>query len=1498
MRVVLTVVDPVRGVSADVLLEADPDTKVAAVVPRLLAAVSNIARTPGTASVTNLRGIAPDVPLYVDGRVIDPHLALAESPLREGTVVSVGDSRGCLPAEPHGLVEVRVVSGPGAGAVHRLGIGDYTLGSAAASGVRLEVPELPALVGTLTVSTTAAVTLRPEVADSVPGPDRPHDPAAGPVMIGSDADSTATAASRTSLVELDRRPLDSTSRWSGTPWPLGSQLAVGPVLLALSAVETPDASLSPNPSGGTLDFNRPPRLLPAPLQTEFVLPSEPQKAHRQSFPLLMMSLPMVGSIALAVIMRQPTMLLFGLLSPLMYLGQYLQSRREGKTSYRQQMVEYRERKAAIERDAMVALVAERNARRRDQLDPAGLLLLATGPRARLWERRVTDPDWLDLRIGTADLPSEVRVDEPSRDSHRRAQTWTAPDVPATVPLATVGVLGIAGAGGESQRLGAWLTGQLATLHSPQTLRLMVLCPPESSAFWRWTRWLPHLRGTADVGYLSWLGTDNETTGRRIAELAAIVESRRKSLSGPLAQQTAFAEQIVVIMDGARRLRLLPGVVGLLRDGPAVGVRFICLDADERQLPDEAQAVLAPHGAWWRLRRTGAMVVDGIRADLVGEQWLDRLARSLSPIRDVSGADDANTLPPSSRLLGVLGMDEPEPALIARHWLDHGRTTQAIVGEGADGLFTVDIVRDGPHGLIAGTTGAGKSELLQTIIASLAIGNRPDEMSFVLVDYKGGAAFKDCNHLPHTVGMVTDLDGHLTTRALASLAAELHRRERQLKQADAKDIEEYLEQRRPGDEPMPRLLIVIDEFAAMITELPDFVTGIVDIARRGRSLGVHLVLATQRPAGVVTNDIKANTNLRIALRVTDAGDSDDVIEAPDAAYIAKSTPGRAYARLGHSSLVPFQTARVGGRRPGLATATVAARPVGWDEFGRAIGTAIAPDEDDVPALTDLALLVQSLQEAARISGVATPPSPWLPPLPSRLTLASLESAPSETDGLLPSIPFGLADVPDEQSRAVATYDLNSSSPLAIIGAPRSGRSAALRAIAGSIGRLIEPADVHLYGVDCGNNALLPLVSLPHTGAVVSRDQLDRLTRLTARLQSEIGRRQQLLASSGYADIAEQRRRSTPEDRLPYIVVLFDRWEAFVSAFETTDGGRLLEAWFTILQEGAAVGIKVIMTADRTALVGRVSALLEDRLLLRMTDPSDYLMIGMLLKDLPSSLAPGRGFRASGLRETQIALLTEDDEGTAQVAALHEIAAQATPVTDLAPARRPFRVDALPASITLTDALALEARPLGGAEVPVGVGGDTLALRTFDAYEHGPGIVVIGPPRSGRSTTLLTMSASLLTRGWQLAVITPRRSPLRDYLGTEGVAGVFGADADSNEVAAVLDTLKTPHAIVIDDLELLGQDTPLAELLEARVALLRDTGNLVIAAGTSGDLSSMYRGPVVAMKKSRSGIVLSPEKYDDAELFALNLPQGLPAGNPPGRALHITNGQYTRIQVALP
>jgi S-DNA-T family DNA segregation ATPase FtsK/SpoIIIE len=533
------------------------------------------------------------------------------------------------------------------------------------------------------------------------------------------------------------------------------------------------------------------------------------------------------------------------------------------------------------------------------------------------------------------------------------------------------------------------------LHSPRDLELVLLAPdPAAAAEWGWLRWLPHARSRGGQDFLARVGTDPDTVAWRVAELVEEVARRRSEWTGMDRGGGPREPDVLVVLDGARALRRVPGMPQVLAEGPLVGIRAICVDDDERLLPEECRTVA---GFLWedparvRLRGAGLDPLGAVLADQVGVAWCERVARALAPVRDLSRDDAGGMLPDSARLLDLLGMPDPDAEQVAVGWARGGRSTAAPLGDGRDGPFQLDLRRDGPHALVAGTTGAGKSELLQTLIASLAVANRPDAMSFVLIDYKGGSAFKDCARLPHTVGMVTDLDGHLTQRALASLSAELKRREELLLHAGAKDIEDYWTELRRGSklEPLPRLVLIIDEFASLVAELPEFVAGLVGIAQRGRSLGVHLVLATQRPAGVVSADIRANTNLRIALRVTDAGESADVIDAPDAAGIARSTPGRCYVRSGASTLSAVQTARVGGRRPGAATSRagpVVAR-VGWGDLSRPRAAGARPDQDD-DARTDLSLLVEAIGGAAARLGLPAGRSPWLPPLPEVVTLAEL------------------------------------------------------------------------------------------------------------------------------------------------------------------------------------------------------------------------------------------------------------------------------------------------------------------------------------------------------------------------------------------------------------------------------------------------------------------------------------------------------------------------------
>jgi S-DNA-T family DNA segregation ATPase FtsK/SpoIIIE len=340
-----------------------------------------------------------------------------------------------------------------------------------------------------------------------------------------------------------------------------------------------------------------------------------------------------------------------------------------------------------------------------------------------------------------------------------------------------GVLGIAGRGEVPRAIGRWLIVQAAVLHSPADLSVCVLTDPGGRHSWEWVRWLPHARAREGQSAMALIGTDADSVARRISELLAQLTARQDAAreAGMQSNQVWSGPTTLVVLDGSRRLRALPGLTQILRDGPKVGIHLICLDADRRLLPEECQALVEEdYYGLLSVSIAGQNPVAQVRPDCVSPQWCEQVARSIAPIRDVSG-DDGAALPDACRLLDVIDLEPPTTAGIAARWSLSGRSTSAVVGASFDGPFAIDLVRDGPHGLVAGTTGSGKSELLQTIVASLAVANRPDAMTFVLVDYKGGSAFKDCVKLPHTVGMVTDLDTHLVERALESRGAERRRR---------------------------------------------------------------------------------------------------------------------------------------------------------------------------------------------------------------------------------------------------------------------------------------------------------------------------------------------------------------------------------------------------------------------------------------------------------------------------------------------------------------------------------------------------------------------------------------------------------------------------------------------------------------------------------------------------------------------------------------------------
>ncbi|WP_045741040.1 FtsK/SpoIIIE domain-containing protein [Actinoplanes rectilineatus] len=1424
MRFCVTVVDPFTDQWTDLVITADGRSTVSDLTRRLRDFTeSDIDR------------------LFVDGAPLDPGSTLVASSLRAGSIVGLGAPVTGRPAEVPGLLEIRVTAGPAIGSLHRLTSGAGDLGSSAGCWIAVTDPAIPAVAARLTVDVSGRARIEP-----VPG----------------------------ATVEHEGEPVEGRARWR-----VGEQVTVGASVLELAEYTMPDAVLHHDEDGLDVAYNRPPRILPPARQTTFRLPTPPPAPAKTPLPWIVALLPLVGSIALAVVTGHWIMLVIAILSPVSLIGNHLFHQRHGKESYAEKVREYRDHRDRVEADVREAVLAERRERRYRNPDPAAAWSIASGPRHRLWERRRRDGDFLQLRVGSAVLPSDVTVEDPQRDEHRRATRSSAGEVPVTIPLREHGVVGIAGADDTARALGRWAVAQTAVLHSPTDVQLVILTDPTGESSWDWVRWLPHTRASTADGPAVTIGTDADSVSRRVAELLETIVRRSNGRSGSHEDEPA----IVVVLDGARRLRSLPGVVQLLKAGPTVGVHAICLDDDHRRLPAECQAVVEVTGAGLRVTRTGADELTAVRPEYLAPDWCARVARILAPLRDISDEDDDSVLPSSSRLLDVLGLEPPAPEGILAGWQLGGRSTSAVIGESYDGPFAIDLRRDGPHGLIAGTTGSGKSELLQTMVATLAVANRPDAMTFVLVDYKGGSAFGDCVRLPHTVGMVTDLDEHLVRRALESLGAELRRREHILADAGAKDIDDYV---RTG-QTLPRLLIVIDEFASMVRDLPDFVTGLVNIAQRGRSLGIHLLLATQRPGGVVSPEIRANTNLRIALRVTDAAESQDVIESPEASRIGQNTPGRAYVRLGHASLVPFQSARVGGRRPGQKAVDLPppdVQPLTWNRLGRAVEITTAPVREDRDDVTDLQELVRAISAAAAAAGIGPQHSPWLPALGTHLTLPS---------------GYAVEDVPSEQAQRVATVELDVFGHLVAAGAPRTGRSQLLRTMAGSLAATHSTADVHVYGLDCGSGALLPLSELPHCGAVVTRTQVERSVRLIRRFEEEIRRRQEVLATGRFADIAEQRAASAPESRLPHLFLFLDGWEGFLATLGELDAGVLTDSIFRFLREGASVGVHLVVSGDRSVLTGRIATLTEDKLAFRMPDPGDMSLIGIPSRHVPQDMPPGRALRSGSGIEMQVALLDGEASGSGQAAALTRIGQAAQERDASVPASlRPFRLGEMPTTIRYAE-ITLPSPAARPGWLLVGVGGDQLEPLGPTLTDGVPAFAVGGPPKSGRSTALAAMLRYTLDAGRQAIVLAPRTSPLREAAAHPGVAALFtGPDVTSAAFTEALGRLGPGGLIVIDDAEAL-RDVDAGSDLRVVLRGGDPRGLAVVFGGTPEELCAGFSGWLVDARKSRRGLMLSPQNRNDGELVGARLPRTV-IGQPvhPGRGLLYLGDSPDPVVVQVP
>ncbi|MFB7251426.1 FtsK/SpoIIIE domain-containing protein [Microbacterium sp. NPDC056234] len=1316
----------------------------------------------------------------------------------------------------------------------------------------------------------------------------------------------------------------------------GEPFVIGGTTLVLRLARSFDGSAAEDPvieRGGGLLFNRSPRVEVRYPGTKFKPPRLPTEKIGKMFPWPILVAPILMGLALYALNENPRSLLMVVMTPLMALGNIINQSVQSKKSTNHEFVLFERQYEQLEEDFFRGKPEEELARNAEAPPVAEVFDHAMRLGPLLWTRRPEHWNFLGLRLGACRLPARNSIDEADapdglpefidRIDGLRERYRYVDDVPVYEALADAGSIGIAGPQGPVADTMRGIAVQIFGMHAPNDVVAVAFSDSSWTPELDWLKWMPHTSSERspfrDVAL-----ADSAPTGAALLSTLEEYVARAAAAEGAGEPRGPFKEDWNPLLYGTDvsraagehkstpRVSVIVFVTGdapvdrgrltdVLERGADHGVHAVFVSPTVESLPAVCRSYIdvttGLEDAHVGLVRNGENF-EHVRVEGVSNAYMHMLARRLAPVVDASTVvHDSSDIPTAVMFLQLVDPAIAEdPRVVIERWrqnntiLDRSAnprprmkksgTLRAIIGQGPSDAMALDLRTHGPHALVGGTTGAGKSEFLQAWVLGMAAAHSPDRVTFLFVDYKGGSAFADCVELPHCVGLVTDLSPHLVRRALTSLRAELQHREHLLNRKKAKDLLE-LEKRQDPETP-PALVLVIDEFAALASEMPDFVDGVVDIAQRGRSLGIHLIMATQRPAGVIKDNLRANTNLRIALRMADEADSRDVVDDPIAASFSPAIPGRAIAKTGPGRLVPFQSAYAGGWTTdddgAVAEVRVSELRFGATGEWEADGLAESDVHEEDLGPNDQKRIVSTLIRASETAGLPRPRRPWLDDLPPLVDLSDL---PNDGDT---RIPIALVDVPEKQLQQPAVFSPDRDGSLVIYGTSGSGKSTLLKTIGTAAGMRPDLGRAQVYCLDFASGALSALSALPHVGSVVDGADAERIQRLLRTLDREMDRRSAAFATASAGSVQEYRELADPN--MPRIVLLIDNYPEFKKDWEMAPGrGPFYRIFMRILGEGRMLGLHVVMTADRgNAVPSAVASNISRRVVLRMGDPSQYMLLGVPRDVLDEQSAPGRAVIDG--HEAQIAVLGGTSNAVEQTKALAALGDRLREqgVRDLP------EIGALPTMVPVAD------MPAQVDRLPVfGVADDTLAPRGFEPIGS---FVVSGPPESGKTNTLkaLIVAMERFDPNVQLYHFGSRRAELKDF--RPWVRSATKAE-DAKDLATELAELVVSDAqrqrimIVIEEIPHLADgpaDRPMRALLQAMNNsdhLLVGEAEITRASGSIGVLGEWKTG--------RQGIVLKPDTYDGESLFKLPFGRVKRSDFPIGRGIFVQAGRAVTMQI---
>ena len=1299
-----------------------------------------------------------------------------------------------------------------------------------------------------------------------------------------------------------------------------------------------------------------------------LIPPPPQLADTgsQSFPFQML-LPLAGAgssmLMMTLLRANPIFALLGaVVMVITAVGMLISlvSRRAGQSRQRRDRRDrYLDRLAATHEDATARDHEIREQAYRTHPAPHALPQWAISP-VRRWERRRSHADFLLLRIGTADLvmpsaaiptvgmPQEV---DPLLMAEMRSLVRAhevQPDLPTTINLDCAGEVSIVGPPEATRHLARVLLSQAAVHHAPEDLHLALVYPDQNAQEWDCLARLPHLRMNGVF--------DGPISRRRVAPTQQALEqllreeiheasrqaARLNRTGGRKARPTGPRLLAVVEQEGPALPLAVPDNA---LDSAAIGATVLYLVTDRLHEPSDPSLRLT-------VQHDGTLVIEDLRPvsaepgrpeqtpppvacrpDDLGPALAEGISRALAPYSLGAAAERQDQDETTTPLAELLGVDDPRAIDPRTAWSPRSPRDFLRVPIGSDdsgATVLLDLKESaqlgvGPHGLCVGATGSGKSELLRTLVAALASTHGPEDLSMILIDYKGGAAFAPFAPLPHVVGLMDNLadDAGLVERARASLAGEVTRRQKQLRDAGSSpDIAHYrrLRAEHPEMAPMPHLFVIIDEFGELLTASPDLVDLLLTIGRIGRSIGVHLLLSSQRIEAGKLRGLDTYLSYRICLRTFTEAESSTVIGVGDAFHLP-AVPGYGYLKVDTSIFTRFRSGFVSGP---IDTIDEQPSPEEIEErvplllptYNGLEAESSVTVEDDVPEghttrTTVVDTVVSQLAQAAPVSSPV-----WLDPLPSRLTLSRLHSTSLRRGrNAVPvppvpsvSVPIGIVDDPAQQRQDPWLLDLTlGGGHVSITGAPQSGRTNFLWTLATSAALCLPPSRLAFYGIDATGGGLARLSALPNVGGIATRGDRERMRRVVEEIVTMLDTREQVFSRHRIDSLDVLRNRHAagqiPELASADVVLLIDGLGLLRSDFE-----ELEDSLDDILRRGSGLGIHAVMTLSRSnELRMAQQPLVGTRLELRLNDPADSLIARKLSKTLRADV-PGRVLTPEQLfAHTALPIADDADTSHGVGTALEELAGR---IASGWSGERPAPIRMLPEAIDPANLPDGEEEP---DLLPLGLFQDTMTPINLDLVGRDPHLLVLGDPGCGKSTVLRGVIESLIERHTPdelvIAVYDMRRTTAdacpESYLGghatsaalAEGLSASIAQELERR--SAAMSAGEEPDGprivLVVDDYDILaaGNSNPLAPIIPY-LSSARDLRlNVALTRPVAGSSQAMYDQLLQALRNTgATGLLMDGERSEGMVLAGMRAEHLRP-----GRGWWLRRGARPRLaQVA--